>query len=67
MEQSMASSNSDRPFPTVEGVEVTHRFLDVDGVKIHVAEAGAGELSHHRLDGRSLRRCVVARAASREL
>lgn len=43
MEQSMASSNSDRPFPTVEGVEVTHRFLDVDGVKIHVAEAGAGE------------------------
>lgn len=30
-----------RPFPTVAGV--THRFVTVDGVRLHVAEAGAGE------------------------
>ena len=30
-----------RPFPHVEGVE--HRFVEVDGLRVHVAEAGGGE------------------------
>ena len=34
---------SGRPFPPVEGVEVTHRFIRLDGLKVHVAEAGEGE------------------------
>jgi pimeloyl-ACP methyl ester carboxylesterase len=32
---------TDRPFPEVEGV--THRFVDVDGLRMHVAEAGEGD------------------------
>ncbi len=32
-----------RPYPPVEGVELTHRFVDIGGCQIHVAEAGAGE------------------------
>ena len=39
----MTSSFSNRPFPAVDGIEVTHRFIDLNGLKIHVAEAGAGE------------------------
>lgn len=31
-----------RPFPPVEGVEITHRFVDAGGLKVHVAEAGEG-------------------------
>jgi pimeloyl-ACP methyl ester carboxylesterase len=30
-----------RPFPAVEGV--SHRYVDVDGLRMHVAEAGSGE------------------------
>ncbi len=37
------NSQTDRPFPTVEGVNVTHRFIDIGGLKVHVAEAGEGE------------------------
>ncbi|MBK7336868.1 MAG: alpha/beta fold hydrolase [Saprospirales bacterium] len=29
-----------RSYPPVEGVEITHRFLDIGNCKIHVAEAG---------------------------
>lgn len=32
-----------RPFPEVPGVEVTHRYIDIGKVKIHVAEAGSGQ------------------------
>jgi len=32
-----------RPFPTVEGVEVTHRYIDIGGLNVHIAEAGQGE------------------------
>ena len=32
-----------RPFPLVEGMEVSHRFVDIGGLNVHVAEAGAGE------------------------
>lgn len=32
-----------RPFPHVEGVEITHRFVDIGGLNVHVAEAGEGE------------------------
>jgi pimeloyl-ACP methyl ester carboxylesterase len=32
-----------RPFPPVDGVDVTHRFVDIGGLKVHVAEAGEGE------------------------
>ncbi len=32
-----------RSYPPVEGVEITHRFLDIGNCKIHVAEAGEGE------------------------
>lgn len=39
----MTPPNSMRPFPAVEGVEITHRTVDVNGVKHHVAEAGEGE------------------------
>jgi pimeloyl-ACP methyl ester carboxylesterase len=39
----MASLNADRPFPSVDGAEVTHRYVDVNGLKIHVAQAGEGE------------------------
>src|SRR5437868_11398757 len=41
--QPMTLSNSVRPFPNVDGAEVTHRYVDVNGLKIHVAEAGEGE------------------------
>src|SRR6059058_6686702 len=30
-------------FPAVEGVEVTHRYVDIGGLRMHVAEAGEGE------------------------
>lgn len=30
-------------FPVIENFEVNHRFIDIGGVKIHVAEAGEGE------------------------
>jgi hypothetical protein len=33
--------SADRPIPQLGGVE--HRFLDVEGLRVHVAEAGAGE------------------------
>jgi pimeloyl-ACP methyl ester carboxylesterase len=33
----------DRPFPPIEGAEVTHRFIDIGGLTVHVAEAGRGE------------------------
>jgi pimeloyl-ACP methyl ester carboxylesterase len=36
----MIQPNLNRPFPVVDGIEVTHRFVDLDGTKIHVAEAG---------------------------
>lgn len=39
----MVSSSSERPYPAVEGAIVTHRYVDVNGLKIHVAEAGEGE------------------------
>jgi pimeloyl-ACP methyl ester carboxylesterase len=32
-----------RPFPPVKGVEITHRFVDIGGLNVHVAEAGEGE------------------------
>ena len=32
-----------RPFPPVEGIEVSHRFVDIGGCNIHIAEAGEGE------------------------
>jgi pimeloyl-ACP methyl ester carboxylesterase len=32
-----------RPFPPVDGAEVSHRFIDIGGLKVHVAEAGEGE------------------------
>lgn len=35
------STASTRPFPDVPGV--THRFVDVRGTRLHLAEAGAGE------------------------
>lgn len=39
----MASTNDlPEPPPPLPRVEVQHRFLDVDGMRIHVAEAGAG-------------------------
>lgn len=31
------------PFPPVEGVDVTHRYVDIGHCNIHIAEAGAGE------------------------
>jgi pimeloyl-ACP methyl ester carboxylesterase len=34
---------TERPFPPIEGVDVTHRFVDIGGLNVHVAEAGAGE------------------------
>src|SRR5437764_561580 len=37
------NSTATRPFPPIEGVEITHRFVDMGGCKIHIAEAGAGE------------------------
>ncbi|MCB0583527.1 MAG: alpha/beta hydrolase [Phaeodactylibacter sp.] len=40
MEKNASSHPSALP---VEGVEVTHRWLDIGGCRIHVAEAGAGE------------------------
>jgi pimeloyl-ACP methyl ester carboxylesterase len=30
-------------FPAVEGVEITHRYVDIGGLQVHVAEAGEGE------------------------
>lgn len=30
-------------FPVVEGLKVTHRYADLNGLKIHIAEAGEGE------------------------
>ena len=33
----------DQSFPVVEGVEVTHRYVDIGGLRVHVAEAGSGE------------------------
>jgi len=39
----MTVLNPDRPFPTVDGVQVTHRYVDVNGVKIHLAEAGPSD------------------------
>jgi pimeloyl-ACP methyl ester carboxylesterase len=35
-------SFADRPFPPVDGVEITHRYIDIGGLMIHVAEAGSG-------------------------
>jgi pimeloyl-ACP methyl ester carboxylesterase len=32
-----------RPFPPIEGVPVTHRFVDIGGLNVHLAEAGEGE------------------------
>jgi pimeloyl-ACP methyl ester carboxylesterase len=37
------NSESDQNFPTIEGTEVTHRFIDIGEIKIHIAEAGQGE------------------------
>ncbi|HMS66100.1 MAG TPA: alpha/beta hydrolase [Ignavibacteria bacterium] len=39
----MDHQSSKNNFPLVEGIEVTHRFIDIGGIKIHVAEAGEGE------------------------
>jgi pimeloyl-ACP methyl ester carboxylesterase len=36
----VAAIHSDRPFPSVDGAEVTHRYVAVNGINIHVAEAG---------------------------
>ncbi|MEO8146359.1 MAG: alpha/beta hydrolase [Bacteroidia bacterium] len=36
-------NQSTRPFPPVEGIEVTHRYIDIGGLNIHIAEAGQGE------------------------
>jgi pimeloyl-ACP methyl ester carboxylesterase len=36
-------SLTDRPFPPVEGVDIIHHYIDIGGLKVHVAEAGAGE------------------------
>jgi pimeloyl-ACP methyl ester carboxylesterase len=30
-------------FPAVEGADVTHRYVDIGGLRVHVAEAGDGE------------------------
>jgi pimeloyl-ACP methyl ester carboxylesterase len=44
MPTTSASNSAERGgFPPVEGVEVGHRFLEVGGARLHVAEAGAGE------------------------
>lgn len=32
-----------RSFPVVEGVDVSHRYVDIGGLRVHVAEAGHGE------------------------
>jgi pimeloyl-ACP methyl ester carboxylesterase len=34
---------SAQSFPVVDGVAVTHRYVDIDGLRVHVAEAGEGE------------------------
>ncbi|MFN0173868.1 MAG: alpha/beta fold hydrolase [Saprospiraceae bacterium] len=39
----MEQSLHPRPYPPVEGVELTHRMVDIGNCKIHVAEAGQGE------------------------
>lgn len=31
------------PFPLVEGIDLQHRFVDIGGLRVHVAEAGHGE------------------------
>ena len=33
----------DNTFPQVEGAAVTHRFINIDGNNIHIAESGEGE------------------------
>jgi len=33
----------DNTFPLVEGATVTHRFIKIDGINIHIAESGEGE------------------------
>src|SRR3954462_11472804 len=32
-----------RQLPIVDSIEVTHRYVDIGGLNIHVAEAGSGE------------------------
>jgi pimeloyl-ACP methyl ester carboxylesterase len=39
----VAADRGAAPFPPVPGVDVEHTFVDLDGVRIHVALAGAGE------------------------
>jgi pimeloyl-ACP methyl ester carboxylesterase len=38
-----APARPSRPFPAVKGIEVEHKYVDIGGVRIHVAFAGAGE------------------------
>ena len=35
--------NPDNTFPQIEGTAVTHRFINIDGNNIHIAESGEGE------------------------
>lgn len=39
----MTAAGHDGPLPEVAGVAVTHRWIDANGIRIHVAEAGQGE------------------------
>ncbi len=38
----MEQSNN-RALPEVPGVDITHRYIDIGGLQVHVAEAGTGE------------------------
>lgn len=42
MEKINASTIS-RPYPVIPGLEVKHRYLDLGGFNVHIAEAGTGE------------------------
>ncbi len=37
------NSESDQNFPAIEGIKVSHRFIEIGDIKIHIAEAGEGE------------------------
>lgn len=39
----MSATHPIHPYPPVDDVDVSHRFVEVNGTKIHIAEAGAGE------------------------
>lgn len=37
------NSNPDNTFPVIESTPVTHHYIDIGDIKIHIAEAGKGE------------------------